>query len=128
MKSYPSDRVRNVALIGHGGAGKTTLTEALLFRSGAITRQGKVDEGNTVADYDPDEVRRRISISLALAPVEWRDHKINVLDTPGYLDFVGEVREALRVADAAVLVIDAVGGVQVGAELTWQIAGEQNLP
>ncbi|MFN8534194.1 MAG: elongation factor G [Dehalococcoidia bacterium] len=128
MKSYRTEQLRNVALVGHGGAGKTSLGEALLFSSGVLTRQGKVEEGNTVSDYEPDEQRRRISIGLSVLPCEWRDHKVNVLDTPGYADFVGEVRQALRVADAAILVVDAVGGVEVGTELNWQAAEEAGLP
>lgn len=128
MKSYRTEQLRNVALVGHGGAGKTSLGEALLFASGAITRLGKVEEGTTVSDFEPDEQRRRISVSLSVLPCEWRDHKINVLDTPGYADFVGEVREALRVADAAIFVVDAVSGVEVGAELNWKVAREANLP
>ncbi|GIW08841.1 MAG: elongation factor G [Dehalococcoidia bacterium] len=128
MKSYRTEQLRNVALVGHGGAGKTSLGEALLFATGAITRLGKVEEGNTVSDYEPDEQRRRISISLSVLPCEWREHKINVLDTPGYADFVGEVREALRVADTAVFVVDAVGGVEVGTELNWKAANDAKLP
>jgi elongation factor G len=128
MKSYRTEQLRNVALVGHGSAGKTSLAEALLFASGAITRLGKVEEGNTVSDYDPDEQRRRISISLSLLPCEWRDHKVNLLDTPGYADFVGEVREALRVADTAVFVVDAVAGVEVGTELNWKVAEAAHLP
>ena len=90
MKTYPTDRIRNVVLVGHGGAGKTTLTEALLFASGAINRMGRVEDGNTTSDFDPDEVAKGISISLALAPFEWKDHKVNILDAPGYADFVGD--------------------------------------
>src|SRR6266508_3359860 len=112
-------RVFNVALFSHGGAGKTSLAEAMLFRSGAINRQGKVEEGNTTTDFDPDEVKRHMSVSLALAPLTWRDSKINVIDTPGYADFFGEVVEASRVADAAIVVLDAVAGIQVGTEAVW---------
>ena len=92
MKAYSSDKIRNVALVGHGGSGKSTLAEAMLFDSGAINRLGKVDEGNTTSDYDPDEIKHHISINLALLPLEWRDHKINLIDIPGYPDFVGEVK------------------------------------
>ena len=104
MKQYPIDKLRNVSLVAHGGVGKTSLTEALLYTSKAIDRLGNVMEGNTVSDYDPEEVNRSVSISASLAPVEWKGHKINLIDTPGYFDFVGEVRGALRVGSAVVMV------------------------
>ncbi|MBI2864865.1 MAG: elongation factor G [Chloroflexi bacterium] len=128
MKNYRTDQLRNVGLFGHGGAGKTSLAEAMLFDAGAITRLGKVDEGNTTSDFDPDEVRRRISINLSVVPVEWNGFKLNVLDTPGYADFVGEVKEAVRVADGALFLVDAVAGVEIGTGLTWGYADEQQLP
>ena len=125
---YATDKLRNVVLLGHGSSGKTMLAEAMLFDSGAINRMGKVEEGSTVSDFDEEEIRRHISLSLALVPVEWEKHKINLLDTPGYLDFVGEVISGIRVADAGVVVVDAVSGVEVGTELVWQNADAQNLP
>jgi elongation factor G len=128
MKIYRAENIRNVALISHVGSGKTSLVDAALFDSGAVTRQGKVDEGNSVADYDPDEIKRRMSLSAKVLPVEWKDTKINFIDTPGYPDFVGEVKAALRVADAALVVVSAEKGVEVGTELTWQYADERNLP
>ncbi len=128
MKSYQPSNVRNVALISHSGAGKTTITEALLHLAGLTTRQGRVEDRNTVSDFDPEEQRRGISINLSVLPIEWRDHKINLIDTPGYLDFVGEARSALRVADSAVVVVDAVSGVEVGTELMWEYADEWQLP
>lgn len=128
MNEYKADRVRNVALIGHSSSGKTSLAEALLFNTGATTRLGKVDDSNTASDFDPEEQRRKISISTSLVPCEWNGYKINVLDTPGYIDFVGEVKGALRVADVAVLVVDAVAGIEVGTELVWQYCDELNLP
>lgn len=124
MKEYQTAQIRNVALLGHGGTGKTSLVEAALFDAGAITRLGKIDEGNTVSDYDPDEIDRQISISLALAPCEWAGHKINLIDTPGYADFLGEVKQGLRAADAALVVVDAVAGVEVGTDLAWGYADE----
>ena len=128
MKSFPPAQIRNVALVGHGGAGKTTLTEALLFCAGAITRQGRVEDGTTTTDFDPEEVKRGLSLSLALAPFEHEGHKINVLDTPGYADFVGDVHAALRVADLAVLVVSAVEGVEVQTEAAWRIATDLGVP
>ncbi|HET7488187.1 MAG TPA: elongation factor G [Acidimicrobiales bacterium] len=128
MKSFPSSKIRNVALVGHGGSGKTTLAEALLFCSGALTRQGRVEDGNTTTDFDPEEVKRRISLSVATAPVIHKDHKINVLDCPGYADFIGEVEAALRVADLAVFVVSAVEGVEVQTEAAWKLAASLNLP
>jgi elongation factor G len=119
VKRYGTEHLRNVGLFGHGGSGKTSLTEALLYASKGINRLGRVEEGNTTSDYDPDEVKRGISISLAVAPVEWRDHKINVLDGPGYADFVGDMLSVVRVADAAVLLLDASAGVEVGTEQAW---------
>lgn len=128
MKQYPADRIRNIGLFAHGGAGKTSLTEACLFTSKATTRLGKVEEGNTVTDYDPDEIKRHISVSAAVAPLEWKDTKINIIDAPGYADFIGEVRSALRVSDAAVILMDASAGVEVGTEQAWRQAEERGLP
>ena len=128
MKVYKAEQIRNVALISHVGAGKTSLVDAALYDSGAVTRQGKVDEGSSISDYDPDELKRRMSLNSTVLPVEWKNHKINFIDTPGYADFVGEVKAALRVADAALVVVTAEKGVEVGTELTWQYADERNLP
>jgi len=128
MKSYAPDAIRNVGLVGHGGAGKTSLTEALLFQTGAISRLGKVEEGSTTTDYDPDEIKRKMSVSASIAPVEWRDTKINVVDAPGYADFFGEVVQSLRVVECAVLVVDAVSGVQVGTDAAWREADSEQLP
>jgi len=128
VKEYSGDRIRNVVLLSHGGTGKTSLAEAMLYNTGAIKRLGKVDEGTTVSDYDPEEIRRHISVNTSLVPCEWRDHKINVLDTPGYADFVGEMKGATRVADACIIVVDATSGVEVGTELVWKYADERDLP
>jgi elongation factor G len=126
--SYKTEQLRNVALIAHGSAGKTSLAEAMIFDTGATSRLGKVEDGTTVSDYDAEEIRRKISLNTSIIPCEWNGHKINVLDTPGYIDFVGEVKGAVRVADAAVVVLDAVSGVEVGTELAWGFADGQNLP
>jgi len=128
VKSFTPQQIRNVALVGHGGAGKTTLTEAMLFCSGAINRQGRVDEGNTTSDFDPEEVRRRISVSVSLAPVEHDGHKINVLDCPGFADFMADTEAALRVADLAVFVVSAVEGVEVQTEVLWRLAAQLGRP
>jgi elongation factor G len=128
MKDYATGQLRNVVLLGHGSAGKTSLAEAMLFTSGAVNRMGGVEDGTTVADFDEEEIRRHISLNLALVPVEWNGCKINVLDTPGYTDFVGEVKSAVRVADLALILVDAVSGVEVGTELVWNFAEEQGLP
>ena len=128
MKVYTAENIRNVALISHVGAGKTSLIDAALYDNGAVTRQGKVDEGSSIADYDPDELKRRMTLHTKVLPVEWKNAKINFIDTPGYADFVGEVKAALRVADAALVVVTAEKGVEVGTELTWQYADERKLP
>ena len=128
MKTYPSAQIRNVAFVGHGGAGKTSLTEALLFCAGAIPRVGRVEDGSTVSDFDPEEQRRQISVSLAMAPFELDGHKINVLDTPGYADFVGDVVAALQAADLALFVVSAVEGVEVQTEIAWKLAERRDIP
>ncbi len=128
MKSYRTEQIRNVGLFSHGGAGKTSLVEALLFDSKTINRLGRVEDGNTVSDFDPDEVKRHISVSTSVSPCEWQDTKINLIDAPGYADFIGEIKSAARVADSALILIDATGGVEVGTEQVWGFAAERNLP
>ncbi len=128
MNVYRTEQIRNIALIAHGGSGKTSLVDVALYDSGAVTRIGKVDEGTSVSDSDPDEIKRRMSINLTVIPTEWRGGKINFLDTPGYADFSGEVMAALRVADAAVVVVSADKGAEVGTELVWKYANEHELP
>src|SRR5579885_1652183 len=124
MNVYRTEQIRNIALIAHGGSGKTSLVDAALYDTGAVTRIGKVDEGTSISDYDPDEIKRHMSINLTVVPVEWRGTKINLLDTPGYADFVGEVMAGLRVADAAVVVVSADKGVEVGTQLVWKYADD----
>lgn len=128
MKVYETSKIRNIALLGHGGSGKTTLTESMLYLSGATNRKGRVDQGNTTSDFDPEEIKRKISIRTSLIPIEWKEHKLNILDTPGYFDFVGGVREALSVADAAVIVIKASAGIEVGTEKSWEQVEEAGIP
>ncbi|MGH9072963.1 MAG: elongation factor G [Acidimicrobiales bacterium] len=128
MKSFPPAKIRNVALVGHGGAGKTTLAEALLYSAGAIGRVGRVEDGTTTTDFEPEEAKRGLSLSLAIAPFEHDGHKVNVIDTPGYADFGGDVAAALSVADLAVLVVSAVDGVEVQTERYWRLAAELGLP
>ncbi|KPJ64705.1 elongation factor G [candidate division KD3-62 bacterium DG_56] len=127
MKKYEAENIRNVALIGHMGAGKTSLCEAMLFTAGVVDRLGSVDGGTTVSDSDPDEIERKISLAVGLLPLEWRDHKINLIDAPGYSDFIGEVIGTLHVCDSCVLVVDAVAGVEVDAERYWAMADERGL-
>ena len=128
MKNYGAEFLRNVALMAHGGAGKTSLAEAMLFASKATSRLGRVDDGTSIMDYDPEEVRRQISINTSLAPIEWKNHKVNVLDTPGYFDFAGDVVAAARVADSALIIACASSGVEVGTEKAWEYADAEQLP
>lgn len=128
MTSFPPSRIRNVALVGHNGAGKTSLAEALLFATGAIPRAGRVDDGSTVCDFEPEEIKRHMSISLAMAPAVLGDVKINLIDTPGYADFFGEVRAACSVVDLVVVVVSAVDGVEAQTEAAWELAAELGLP
>lgn len=124
MKEYTQETIRNLALIGHGGSGKTSLAEAMLFSSGTTTRLGKIQEGNTISDYHSDEIERQISINASLLHCDWKGVKLNIIDTPGYTDFTGEVKCGLRVADTAVLLVKAVEGVEVGAEIVWKYTKE----
>jgi len=128
MEQYGLDNIRNLVLLSHCGAGKTSLSEAILFTAGAISRLGKVDDGATTSDYDPDEVKRKISLNLAMLPCQWKGAKINLIDTPGYSDFVGEVKAAIRVSEGAVIVVCAASGVEVGTEQVWAYSEEANLP
>ena len=128
MKEYKTENIRNIVLVSHGGAGKTTLVERLLFDTGVTTRMGDVQSGTAALDFEEEEIARNSSVATALAPVEWKGSKLNLLDTPGYADFVGEVFSALRVADGALILVEAVAGVEVGTELVWRYAEERSLP
>ena len=128
MKVYRTDEIRNVVLLGHGGSGKTSLVEAMAYVSGATNRMGKVADKNTISDFDKEEQKRGFSLSTTLTPIEWEKAKINVLDTPGYFDFVGEVEEAVSAADAAVIVVSGKAGVEVGTEKAWALCDKYNLP
>jgi elongation factor G len=128
VKTFPTEKIRNVALVGHGGSGKTSLAEALLYTAGALPRLGRVEDGSTTTDFDPEEARRRISVSLALAPFEYGGCKVTIIDTPGYADFISDVAAALRAADLAVFVVSAVEGVEVQTEIAWRMAAELGLP
>jgi elongation factor G len=128
MQQYGLENIHNLVLLSHSGAGKTSLSEAILFSAGAITRLGKVDDGTTTSDYDPAEVKRKISINLSMLPCEWKGTKINLIDTPGYSDFVGEVKAAIRVCEGAIIVICAASGVEVGSEQVWRYCEEASLP
>ncbi len=127
MKEYGTDAIKNIAFIGHGGSGKTSLSEVILFTAGEINRIGTVAEGNTISDYSPNEIEKQISISTSLMHVEWNNNKINILDTPGYTDFTGDVKSALKVIDTAVLVIKSIEGIEVGTEITNNIVNEYKL-
>ena len=128
MNQYTVDKIRNVVLMGHGGAGKTSFAEAMLFNAGAVDRLGKSADGTTTSDYDPEEIKRSISINTTLIPYEWKDTKVNILDTPGYFDFVGEVKEGARVAGAAIILVSGKSGVAVGTEKAWEYAKERRIP
>ena len=128
MKGYKSENIRNIALVGHGGSGKTTFLEAALLATGAISRLGKVEDGNTVSDYDKMEIEKGYSISTSVIPVEYNKVKINFVDTPGFFDFVGEVNSAMRAVEAAAIVVDASAGIQVGTEKAWNSCKQFGIP
>ena len=128
MKEFTTAQIRNVALVSHHGVGKTSLAEAMLFNAKATTRLGRIVDGTTLLDYAADELQRQITISLKLAQFEWQGHKINLLDTPGYPDFVGDVYSALRVADSAILLVRGASGVEVGTEVVWEVVRQEKTP
>ena len=128
MNVYTTEKIRNVVLLGHGGAGKTSLVESMAYLAGITTRMGKVDDGNTISDFGKEEQKRKISIQTSVVPIEWEGIKINVLDTPGYLDFIGEVEEAISAADAAIIVVSGKAGVEAGTERAWELCEKYKLP
>jgi elongation factor G len=128
MENYGLGNIHNTVLMSHGGTGKTSLAEAMLFTAGSVNRMGKVDDGSSVSDYDPDEIKRKISINLSLLPLVWQNKKINIIDTPGYADFIGEVKAGMRVSESAVILVCAASGVEVGTEQAWKYCEEANLP
>ena len=128
MNIYTTDKIRNVALIGHGGSGKTSLTEAMAYLSGITSRMGKVDDGNTVSDFGKEEIKRKISVSTSVVPIEWEGYKINILDTPGFFDFAGEVEEAISAAGAVIIVVNGKAGVEVGTQKAWDLCEKYKLP
>ena len=128
MNVYTTDKIRNVVLLGHGGCGKTSLVEAMAYLSGITSRMGRIDDGNTVSDFGKEEQKRHISITTSVVPIEWEGTKINVLDSPGFFDFVGEVEEAVSAADAAIIVVSGKAGVEVGTEKAWEICEKYKLP
>lgn len=127
MNVYKTSQVRNVVFLGHGGAGKTTLAEAMAYATGVITRMGSVDNGNTISDYDSEEIKRKFSINAAVIPIEWNGLKINILDAPGYFDFVGQTEDAMSVADAAVIVVNGKAGLEVGTIKAWEICERRKI-
>ena len=128
MKEYNIESVRNIGIIGHGGTGKTSLTEAILYNCKETDRVGRIEDGTTVCDYDPEEKKRQISISVAVAPCEYSNHRLNFVDTPGYFDFVGELIQGLKAVDAAIISTCAVSGLQVGTEKAWDYANKLKVP
>ena len=128
MNIYTTDKIRNVALVGHGGSGKTSLAEAMAYLSGITSRMGKVDDGNTVSDFDKEEIKRKISINTSVIPIEWEGYKINILDTPGFFDFAGEVEEAISAAGAVIIVVNGKAGVEVGTQKAWELCEKYKLP
>ncbi len=128
MANFRTEQLRNVALVGHSSSGKTTLAETMLFNTGVLNRRGRVEDGTTVADWDEEAIRRQISVAASVVPCEFKGHKINLLDAPGFIDFVGEIKGAISVADSGLVLVDPVAGVEVGTELAWDYLDEQELP
>lgn len=127
MNVYTTEKIRNVVLLGHGGAGKTSLAESMAYLAGITTRMGRVEDGNTISDFGKEEQKRKISIHTSVIPIEWEGSKINILDTPGYQDFVGETEEAVSAADAAIIVVSGKSGVEAGTEKAWELCEKYKL-
>lgn len=128
MNVYTTDKIRNVVLLGHGGSGKTSLAEAMAYISGVTSRMGKITDGNTISDFSKEEQKRQFSISTSVIPIEWEGYKINILDAPGYFDFVGEVEEAVSAAGAAIIVVNGKSGIEVGAQKAWDLCEKYKIP
>jgi len=128
VQNYNSDKIRNIVLLSHSGAGKTSLAEAILFNAGSVTRLGKVSEGNTISDFEPEEIKRKISLNLSILACTWKDMKYNVIDTPGYPDFIGEVLQGITISDGALILVDGAAGVEVGTETQWVQVNKNKLP
>ena len=128
MNVYTTDKIRNVVLLGHGGSGKTSLVESMAYLAGLTSRMGKVADGNTISDYGKEEIKRQFSIATSVVPIEWDGVKINLIDAPGYFDFVGEAEEAASAADAAIIVVSGKAGIEVGTEKAWELCDKYKLP
>ena len=128
MKVFTTDKIRNVVILGHGSAGKTTLAEAMAYLGGLTSRLGKIEDKNTVSDFTKEEQKRGISIHTSMIPIEWEGYKLNILDTPGYFDFIGEVEEAMAVADGAIIVVSGKSGIEAGTEKAWELCEKYHLP
>ena len=128
MKEYQTEQIRNIGIVGHSGTGKTSLIEAILYNGGAIERMGQVDNENSVSDYAPDEIERKMTINCSVCAAEWKGYKLNVIDTPGVEDFYGDLESVLRVIDALVVVVDATTGVEGGTEKVWEAADRYEIP
>ena len=128
MNVFTTDKIRNVVLLGHGGCGKTSLAEAIAYLAGMKNRMGTVEAGSTISDFDKEEIKRQFSIKTSLIPVEWEGYKVNILDTPGYFDFIGETEEAVSVADAAIIVVSGKAGIETGTKRAWELCEKMKLP
>ena len=128
MNVYTTDKIRNVVLLGHGGSGKTSLAEAMCYLAGMTKRMGSIENGNTISDYDKEEIKRKLSIKTSLIPIPWGENKVNILDTPGFRDFIGETEEAVAVADAAVIVVSGKNGIESGTKSAWELCEKRKLP
>ena len=128
MNVYTTDKIRNVVLLGHGGCGKTALAEAIAYLAGVTKRMGSTDSGNTLSDYDKEEIKRKVSIKTSVIPIEWEGFKVNILDAPGSFDFIGEMEEAISAADAAIIVVSGKNGIEAGTRRVWEMCEKKKLP